>query len=221
MNSILLSKTLIGTTLSKKSPTTGHGTEWNFSPASAPWYNGAVESLVKSTKKALTISMGESVLSFSQLQTRMFEAAELVNQRPIGNHPTDPSDGVYLSPNDLLLGRASSSIPQGPFQERSSNRFRFDFVQQIVNSFWKRWVREVFPNLVMCPKWHTERRNLQKGDIVLIQDDNALRGKWKKAVVDEATMSSDGKVRHVIVRYRTPGNIEMTVQCKNLYYLYQ
>ena len=197
--------------IEQQSLTTSQGAEWNFSPASAPWYNGAVEALVKSMKKALSISVGESVLSFSELQTCVFEAAELVNQRPIGTHPVDPTDGVYLSPNDLLLGRASSTIPEGPFQERSSQRFRFDFVQQIVSTFWKRWTREVFPNLVICPKWHTERRNLQKGDVVLIQDDNALRGKWKKALVVDATPSSDGKVRHVTVRYRTPGNIEINV----------
>ena len=192
--------------------TTGNGTEWNFSPASAPWYNGAVEALVKSVKKALNVAVGENILSFSELQTCMFEASELVNQHPIGNHPTDPSDGVYLSPNDLLLGRASSCIPQGPFQEATSNKHRFEFMQQIVNTFWKRWVREVFPSLVVCPKWHTERRNLLKGDVVLLQDDNALRGKWKKAVVEEAVISADGKVRHVTVRYRTPGNVEIVVQ---------
>ena len=27
-----------------------HGTEWRFSPADAPWYNGHVEELVKSVK---------------------------------------------------------------------------------------------------------------------------------------------------------------------------
>ena len=189
----------------------GQGTEWNFSPANAPWYNGAVEALVKTTKKALKIAVGESVLSFPELQTCFFEAAELVNQRPIGNHPTDPSDGVYLSPNDLLLGRASPSIPEGPFQERSSYKYRFDFVQLIVQGFWKRWTREIFPNLVIAPKWHTERRNLIPGDIVLMQDENALRGKWKKALVIDATPSADGRVRHVSVRYRTTTNIETVV----------
>ncbi len=197
--------------IEQKSLTTGNGTEWNFSPASAPWYNGAVEVLVKSVKKALSVSVGESILSFSELQTFVFEASELVNERPIGNHPSDPSDCVYLSPNDLLLGRASSRIPQGPFRERTSNKYRFDFVQQIVDTFWKRWTHEVFPNLVLCPKWHTERRNLQKGDIVLVQDDNELRGKWKKAVVEDATPSTDGKVRHVTIRYRTPGNTEVRI----------
>ena len=100
---------------------------------------------------------------------------------------------------------------KGPFQERTSRKYRFDFTQQIVSAFWKRWTREVFPNLVICPKWHTARRNLKVGDVVLMQDDNALRGKWKKALVIDATRSADGKVRHVMLQYRTPGNILVKV----------
>ena len=196
--------------IQKQCRSTGKGTEWKFSPADAPWYNGAVEALVKSTKRALTVSIGDNILKPLELQTCMFEAAQLVNQRPIGNHPTDPSDGVYMCPNDLLLGRSTPAIPQGPFKERCSNRFRFDFVQMIVESFWKRWVQEVFPSLVVWPKWHTEKRNLQVGDVVLIQDSDAFRGKWKKAVVDEATPSDDGKVRHVRVRYRN-GDTNITI----------
>ena len=145
--------------------------------------------------------MGANVLKPLELQTCMFEAAQLVNQRPIGKHPTDPSDGVYMCPNDLLLGRTTPAIPQGPFKERCSFRFRFDFIQTVVEAFWKRWIQEVFPNLVIWPKWHTEQRNLKVGDVVLLQDTNALRGQWKKAVVEEATISSDGKVRHVRIRY--------------------
>ena len=96
----------------------GHqqGVEWKFSPADAPWYNGTAEALVKSTKRALEAAVGESVLSFSEMQTCMLEAAQLVNQRPIGVLPTTPDDGTYLCPNDLLLGRASSKVPQGPFK---------------------------------------------------------------------------------------------------------
>ena len=134
-----------------------------------------------------------------------------MNQRPIGNHPKNPSDEVYLSPNDLLLGRSTPAIPQGPFKERCSNRFRFDFVQKIIESFWNRWVIEVFPNLVVWPKWHTEQRNLRVGDIVLLQDSNVLRGKWKKAIITEANPSEDGKVRHVRLRYRTKDNTNITL----------
>ena len=121
-----------------------HGTDWNFTPADAPWMNGATEALIKSVKKALNAIIGEQVMRFSELQTVMFEAAQIVNQRPIGRNPTNPDDGSYLCPNDLLLGRASPNVPQGPFQERTSQQFRFDYIQKVVESFWKKWTRDYF-----------------------------------------------------------------------------
>ena len=95
-----------------------HKIEWNFTPGDAPWMNGVTEALVKSIKKALNAAVGDQVMSFSELQTVMFEAAQLVNQRPIGRHPTHPADRSYLCPNDLLLSRASPEVTQGPFKER-------------------------------------------------------------------------------------------------------
>ena len=58
--------------------------------------------------------------------------ASLVNQRPIERRPNDSDDGAYLCPNDMLLGRASSEVPQGPFQERKDPRTRVEFIQIIV-----------------------------------------------------------------------------------------
>ena len=72
------------------------GFEWDFTPADAPWQNGVSEALIKSIKKALTVSINENFLTFSKLQTVMFEAANLVNKRPIGRHPTSPDEDVYL-----------------------------------------------------------------------------------------------------------------------------
>ena len=122
-------------------------------------------------------------MTFSELQTSLFEAAQLVNQRPNGRHPSHPYEGFYLYPNDLILGRATAHVPQGPFKDRSNVKYRLDFVERVVQSFWRRWVREVFPALVICPKWHTENHNLQKGDVVLIQDANPIRGVWKLGVI--------------------------------------
>ena len=113
-----------------------HESEWKFSPPDAPWVNGATEALVKSVKKAISATIGDQILTFSELQTVMFEASQLVNQRPIGKHPSDPTEGSYLCPNDLRLGRSSPDVPQGPFKERSSIKHRFDFIQGLVNSFW-------------------------------------------------------------------------------------
>ena len=70
-----------------------YGTSCCFSPASAPWYNGAAEALIKSVKIALQATIGENVLTFTEMQTTLFEAAQLVNQRPIGAHPSKPEEG--------------------------------------------------------------------------------------------------------------------------------
>ena len=186
----------------------GHekGTEWKFSPADAKWYNGVAEALVKSTKRALSAALGNTEnhwkLKFTEMLTVMYEAGQLVNQRPIGHHPSNP-DERYLCPNDLLLGRASPEVPQGPFEKVTSMKSRFRFVQQVTNTFWRRWIREVFPNLVLQKKWHTETRNLVEGDVVFLQDINAVRGKWKKALIKSAVPSQDGKVRRVVVAYRS------------------
>ena len=189
------------------------GTEWIFSPGDAPWYNGATEALVKSVKRALNAVGGEHIFCFNEYQTLLFEAAQLVNQRPIGIKPKQPNDGSYLCPNDLILGRSSPSVPQGPFKERCSHKYRLDFVQKSVECFWRRWTREVFPSLVITPKWHVERRNVQKGDVVLIGDSNELRGKWKMGIVVETIPSLDGRIRRVKVRYCNPNEtVERAVQ---------
>ena len=113
------------------------GFTWDFAPADAPWQNGVSEALVKSIRRAITAAISDHVLTFSELQTVCFEAANLVNERPIGRHPTSPYDGTYLCPNDLLLGRATSRVPSRPFRETSDFHRRFEFVQSIVSYFWK------------------------------------------------------------------------------------
>ena len=68
-------------------------------------------------------------------------------------------------------------------------------------------MRDVFPSLVIQPKWHVEKRNVQTGDIVLVQDINAIRGQWKMAIVKRVIPSIDGKVRRVEVLYNNNGKV--------------
>ncbi|XP_068756918.1 uncharacterized protein [Montipora capricornis] len=180
------------------------GFKWDFAPADTPWQNGVSEALVKSVKRAITAAISDHVMTFSELQTVCFEVANLVNERPIGRYPTSPDDGTYLCANDLLLGRATSRVPSGPFREPSNPRQRFEFVQNVVNYFWKKWTRDYFPSLLIQPKWHTAQRNLREGDVVLIQDTNQIRGQWKLGVVLKTFPGEDGRVRRVQVQYKNP-----------------
>ena len=99
-----------------------------------------------------------------------------MNQRPIGRIPNDPDDGSYLCPNDMLLGRATSTVPQGPFRETRNPRHRVEFVQKIVDTFWRRWTRDVFPSLVPRKKWNAEKRTVRVDDIVIMEDSNSVHG---------------------------------------------
>lgn len=58
--------------------------------------------------------MGDSILTFSELQTVVYEVANLLNSRPIGIKPGyDVELGVYLCPNDSLLGHNNMGVPPG------------------------------------------------------------------------------------------------------------
>ena len=139
----------------------------------------------------------------------MLEVANLVNQRPIGRIPNDPDDGSYLCPNDMLLGRASRQVPQGPFKSSGNPRHRVEYVQQIVDSFWQRWTRDVLPLLVPRRRWNADRRNVRVDDVVMLADANAVRRKWLLGRVIQVYPGPDGRVRNVKVKtasgeYRRP-----------------
>ena len=49
------------------------------------------------------------------------------------------------------------------------------------------------------------------GDVVLVQDANALRGQWKKALVVGVHPSGDGKIRKATVAYRNEQGTKIEV----------
>ena len=71
-------------------------------------------------------------MTFSELQTVIYEVAQIINERLIGTHPDSPEDSTYLSPNDLILGRSSSHVPQSPFLESVSSKYRFDYIKVLL-----------------------------------------------------------------------------------------
>ena len=176
------------------------GMQWKFITPGAPHQNGCAEALVKSCKRALKKAVGSETLKPFELHTVLLEVANLVNQRPIGRIPNDPDDGSYICPNDILLGRALSEVPHGPFRQTKNPRQRVEFVQKIINSFWKGWSRDVFPSLIPRKQWQVERRNVRPNDIVVVADSNAVRGKWSIGRILEVHPGPYGQVRNVEVK---------------------
>ena len=107
---------------------------------------------------------------------------------------------VTYVPTTFFLAGPRTLYPQGPFRDTLNPRHRFEFCQRIVDSFWKRWPRDVLPHLVPRKKWNTSTRNVSVGDYVIIADPNAVRGKWTTGRVTQTFPGEDGLVRNVKVR---------------------
>lgn len=179
-----------------------HGMEWIVGPADSPWHQGAVEALVKSAKRALKLAIHTQRLSAPEFLTVCTEAANTINERPIGLLPSLDSDINVLTPNCLLLGRATSVNPNCWQPGSTSLKTRFHLVNAVGEQFWKHWIELFAPNLLYQEKWHKARRNLQVDDVVLVADSNAIRGEYRLARVTETHPGRDGSVRKVTITYK-------------------
>merc|ERR1712240_374982 len=125
-----------------------------------------------------------------------------MNNRPLGifSKPgTDPLDGGPITPNHLLLGRASNKIPELQFSNMSNTK-RIWFLKSIVDEFWFKWQVVAFHSLVPQYKWHKSQRDIQIGDIVILKEDHSKVGDYRLGQVMETKISEDGHTRSASVK---------------------
>ena len=132
-----------------------NGMEWIFGPGDSPWYQGAVESLIKGVKRSFKVSIGNKRLSAQEFQTACTEIANLMNERPLGIKPGLDSPIQLLTPNCLLIGRCTAKNPGGWLPETGNLLTRFEIVQSVLKEFWQNWRELYAPSLVWDQKWHT------------------------------------------------------------------
>ena len=178
-----------------------HGLVWKFGPTDSPWYQGAVEALVKSAKRAINLSVKGHRLSVSEIMTVFTQVADLLNERPLGVMPGEDSDISILTPNSLLLGR-SCSVNPGGYDANPSLKSRLTLVQSLVDQFWSHWSKLYAPTLVKQSKWFQEKRDLKVGDVVVVSDSGMQRGRYRLGKVTKVIPSADGRVRRVFIMFK-------------------
>ena len=178
---------------------------WDVSPADSPWRQGKAERRIGVVKKLLTLSLGDTRVSPVELQTVLFECANICNERPIGmSKPREDGSYSLITPNQLLLGRSMNVLPDDiQLADELPVASRYRIVQHVTTSFWNRWSSEVSPGLVHRQKWHQKGRNLKIKDVVMICEKTKVKGKYRLAIVDDVKVSRDGNVRSAIVRYNS------------------
>ena len=161
-----------------------HKIRWIFTTPLSPHQGGMYESLIKQTKRALKATVGPQTLSWNEMSGVFAEVKCLIKQQPPGvPQMTLANDHQPLLPNHIILGRATGVVPQGPYKETRNLWTCYEFVQMLLNHFWKWFVREHLQTLMRRAKWHLRTRQLKVRDVVLLVDYNSPRGKWDLAQI--------------------------------------
>ena len=174
--------------------------EWVFNPPHSSHRGGLWERLIRSTRAILRSLIKQQLLTDEGLTTVLCEVERILNDRPITPVSSDHRDPAALRPADLLLLRGNPSVPLGHADQDCYTKRWFRQAQHIVDVFWRRWSKEYVPQLIARQKWHSKRRNMQVGDVVLIADQSLPRGKWPLGIVESVTPGRDGLVRSAVVQ---------------------
>lgn len=117
-----------------------------------------------------------------------------------------------LTPAHFLV-QGPLLLPAQPLVEEDvmSLTNRWQRVQQIQLSFWKRWSSEYISTLQSRKKWAQKTANIQVNDIVLIKEDNLPPCKWLMGRVISTKPGNDGPVRVVSLKTKN-GIIDRSVR---------
>jgi hypothetical protein len=159
--------------------------------------------MIELIKKQLCQTFEGKKHSHEETLTLLVEAVQKTNSRPITLNPGP--EGEPLCTQDLMLGRAQPGQVEVKFETGKQLTQRFENVQRTQKEFWKRWVEEVFPEMLKQHKWTRDKKDLKVGDIVLRKDETAAGQTYRYARVTKVHVSTDGRVRAADIEYKLPG----------------
>ncbi|KAL1447599.1 hypothetical protein WDU94_003635 [Cyamophila willieti] len=178
-----------------------HKIVWRFSPPTGAHFNGMAEANVKAVKTHLYRCVGTQILSLSEFITITTQIECLLNSRPLCPLSSDPSEPSVLTPAHFLTQIPLESLPASDVLVENPNRLtRHKLLDQIVQTFWKRWSTEFLHDLQLRAKWNTNSTPLAPGQVVLIKQDNVPPLHWSLARIIETYPGPDGIARVALVK---------------------
>jgi hypothetical protein len=164
-------------------------------------FNGLAEAVVKSAKLLLYRQLKNRVLTFEAFGTILARVEAVLNSRPLGFCSSDPRDDPdVLTPGHLLIGRALTALPETVYCDDISTRSQWDQVQQISQTFWRRWINEYIHTQLQRQRWTKPTEALKVGDVVFIYNKDASPLTYPIGRVLSVAPSKDGVVRVCSVR---------------------
>ena len=193
---------------------------WKFIIPRSPWWGGWWERLIRSVKSAARKTLGGNYISRCELETTLHEVEVCVNSRPL-TYVTDEHDTlVPLSPSHFLIGRSmgyQSQVNTDPSCISAKDLSDGEILRrQTLDKFWTVWSNDYIRNLPCVVKGFSPNCDLEKGDLVLVKEDNLTRLHWPLGVMVDVFPGKDGLIRSVNVK-TSKGVITRPIQ--RLHYL--
>ena len=133
----------------------------------------------------------------------MTETEGNLNSQPLKTDSiSDLTRSLSLSPSNLLTMKSKITLPPpGDFSRPDLySRRRWRQVQHILNEFWCRWKKEFLQSLQEINKLTNIKRNLNVGDIVILQVANTIKDDWPMCRVMETYCDEKGFVQSVTLK---------------------
>ena len=130
------------------------------------------------------------------VSTILTQVESCLNSRPLTPLSCDSDIIEALTPGHFRIGKPIESLPDSSLSYRALPLLRrWHLCHSIVRHFWQRWSTEYVASLRRLTKWRHPARNLQIGDIVVLQDNNLVPTRWPLARVIKAYVGNDKLVR--------------------------
>ena len=191
-------------------------TEWKFVPSGCQFRNGLVESRVRILKQTLlhvmhgTLIHDKPTASYAEVQTFLSRAANNCNDRLLGVRLQTEDDFIPITPNQLLIGKTSTSSKAYDDKDVENFQSRCKYVRELLDLCWKMWFNQVFPSLLPYDRYKGTKqyRNLKTGDICLLKYDGKVCGSYRFCRVEDVKPDQNCDVRTVVIAMRPQNRIE-------------
>ncbi|KAL3991912.1 RAB6A-GEF complex partner protein 1 [Sarotherodon galilaeus] len=184
-----LDKEMISTYLAKNQ------CDFQMNVPEASHRGGVWERQIRTVRNVMSSVLAQATgrLDDTSLTTFFYDSMSILIHHPLTTDTIhDPNSAEPLTPNHLLTMKVSVPLPPpGRFvREDLYPRKRYQRVQYLTELFWSS----------LRQRWHTPKRNVQVGDVVILKEDSIPRNEWKLARVVETSEDDDGLVQKVKIQ---------------------
>jgi hypothetical protein len=186
------------------------GTDFVYTPVGCHHRNSQAERHIQSARRTLEVLLPKHapLMDFNELDCAFLQVSHILNSRPLAIRTSQQGNYHSLTPNDLLLGRASrdpNSYDEPPDGEEVDQAVAdtMDAVSNLVQAWWEAWMTRHFPELCPRRKWHQQFRNLAEGDICQVRYASGYgTPTYRLCRITRTHPDSKGIVRTVTVSFR-------------------